>query len=228
MIRLIEEKTDIPRYRIGSLNPLEINNELLDILEHSQKFCPHFHLSLQSACDKTLKSMNRFYTVEKYMEQIDDINRRFNNPFIGCDIITGFVGESEQDFEITVKNLKESGLSKIHTFPYSVRKGTFAEKMSGHLSDKVKQERAPAIATTPPKLPVQKFEEFARKNIGTVQEVLIEKRPDKRTGMLKGVSGNYLNVRFDSENSESGMKFNTLVKAEILRFDGSYFYGRKI
>ena len=217
LIREMEEKTDI-RYRLGSLNPLEISKELLDILQDSEKFCPHFHLSLQSACNKTLKSMNRFYTVEQYLEQIDDINHRFKNPFLGSDIIAGFVGESEEDFNITIENLKKSGLSKIHTFPYSIRKGTQAETMSGHLPDKIKQERADIIK----KISKNKFEEFMKKNINTVQTVLIEKRPDKHTGFLKGVTPNYINVLIDNKSKEY---YNSLHSVKLLNFENDKFYG---
>ena len=156
LLEEIECKTNIHRYRLGSLNPHEITPELLQILSSSEKFCPHFHLSLQSACDETLKRMNRFYTTEFYLEQIEDIISRFQNPFLGSDIIAGFVGETEKEFETTVENLKKSRLSKIHTFPYSIRKGTAAESMPGHLPDSVKEERAEIIK----KISKEKFNEF--------------------------------------------------------------------
>lgn len=200
LLKRIEKETTIPRYRLGSLNPHEITPELLNFLQTSEKFCPHFHLSLQSACNSTLKRMNRHYTVEYYLDQIEDIVSRFNNPFLGSDIIAGFAGETEDDFETTVENLLKSKLSKIHVFPYSVRKGTTAERMSGHLPDSVKEERADIIK----KISADKFNQFVKQNIGTTQEVLIEKRPDKHTGKFKGVTRNYLNVLL-----ESG-EFNTI------------------
>lgn len=208
LLKEIENKTNLHRYRLGSLNPLEITNELLSFLQNSEKFCPHFHLSLQSACDNTLKRMNRHYTTEYYLEQIEDIVSRFNNPFIGSDIIAGFVGETEKDFQTTIENLEKSKLSKIHTFPYSIRKGTAAEKMDGHLPEKVKEERAEIIK----KISAKKFEEFINNNIGTEQEVLIEKRPDKKTGLYKGVTRNYLNIILKEG------EFNTLRKV-ILNYD---------
>ena len=221
LIRDVENKTNIPRYRLGSLNPLEITPELLDILQNSEKFCPHFHLSLQSACNKTLKTMNRFYTVEYYLDQIEDINSRFKTPFLGSDIIAGFVGETEEDFNTTVENLKKSGLSKIHTFPYSIRKGTQAEAMDGHLPDNVKQARADIIK----QVSSEKFRLFADKNIGTTCEVLVEKRPDKHTGKLKGVTRNYLNVLIDSDNTNC---FNTLKKVRLSGYKNEKFFGEFI
>jgi len=201
----IEEKTNITRYRLGSLNPLEITKELLEFLTGSKKFCPHFHLSLQSACNNTLKRMNRHYSVEYYLDQIEDINTRFKLPFLGSDIIAGFVGESEDDFNTTVENLKKAKLSQIHVFPYSIRKGTQAELLDGHLPEKVKEERADIIK----KISQDKFQAFIKANIGTTQEVLIEKRPDKKTGKIKGVTRNYINVLLD--NGE----FNTLQKVTL-------------
>ncbi len=211
LLKEVEEKTSIPRYRLGSLNPLEITSEMLDFLQDSEKFCPHFHLSLQSACNSTLKRMNRHYTVEYYLDQIEDIVSRFDKPFLGSDIIAGFVGETEEDFETTVENLKKSKLSQIHTFPYSIRKGTIAEKLQGHLPDNIKEERANIIK----QISAEKFEEFLQSNIGSTQEVLIEKRLDKRTGLYKGVTRNYINVLL-KEGEFNSLKNVTLTKENIV------------
>lgn len=188
LLKEIEEKTQIPRYRLGSLNPHEITPQLLNFLQNSEKFCPHFHLSLQSACNKTLKRMNRHYSVEFYLDQIEDIVSRFERPFLGSDIIAGFVGESEEDFEETVKNLKKSKLSQIHTFPYSIRKGTIAEKLEGHLDDRIKTQRVDIIK----RISSEKYSKFLKSNIGFEAEVLIEKHLDKKTGLYKGVTRNYV------------------------------------
>lgn len=214
----IENKTKIQRYRLGSLNPHEITSELLNFLQQSEKFCPHFHLSLQSACNATLKRMNRHYTVEYYLEQIEDIVSRFNKPFLGSDIIAGFVGETEDEFSTTVENLKKSKLSQIHTFPYSIRKGTIAEKLSGHLDEKIKEERAAVIK----QISAEKFIAFQKSNIGDVAEVLIEKHPDKKTGLFKGVTANYLNVIMP--NAE----FNTLKKVKLIGLDGNRLIGEVV
>ena len=120
LLKFLEENSPIERIRMGSLNPLEITEDVLEFLSTSKKFCPHFHLSLQSANNDTLRRMNRFYTVEKYLEQIENINAKFNLPFLGSDIIAGFVGETDEEFSNTVENLKKSGLTQIHTFPYSI------------------------------------------------------------------------------------------------------------
>ncbi len=213
LLQKIEKETKIPRYRLGSLNPHEITPELLDFLQTSEKFCPHFHLSLQSACNATLKRMNRHYTVEYYLDQIEDIVSRFDKPFLGSDIIAGFVGETEDEFQATVENLKKSKLSQIHTFPYSIRKGTIAEKMEGHLPDKVKEERAEIIK----KISAEKHKIFLKSNVNTEQEVLIEKHKDRQTGLYKGLTRNYINVLL-----EAG-EHNTLQVVKLVKLENDKF-----
>lgn len=216
LLKEVEAKTNI-RYRLGSLYPNEITYELLDFLSKSKQFCPHFHLSLQSACNRTLERMNRRYKVEDYLEQIEKINKLFELPFLGSDVIAGFVGETQEDFETTLKNLEKSGLTAIHTFPYSIRKGTQAEKMEGHLPDKVKEERATAIK----KISAQKTKEFLEKNVGTVHNVLVEKHLDKHLNVLKGMSENYITVLL---NSDDRNLINTIQKVKITEIkDGKAF-----
>lgn len=217
LLRNIEEHTNIERFRLGSLNPLEISDEMLDFLKKSEKFCPHFHLSIQSMCDKTLKAMNRHYSVQQTLELIQKIEEKFSDiypPFLGSDIIAGFVGESEENFNITVENLKKSKLTQIHTFPYSVRKGTQAEHFSGHLDSKIKEERAAIIKD----ISAQKYVEFLQKNLNSIHEVLIEKNLDKKTGMLKGVSRNYINVLIEPQDDFSKFR-NTLQKVKIQKIN---------
>lgn len=216
LLKEVEANTNV-RYRLGSLYPNEITDELLDFLSKSKQFCPHFHLSLQSACNRTLERMNRRYKVEDYLEQIEKINKLFELPFLGSDVIAGFVGETQEDFETTLKNLEKSGLTAIHTFPYSIRKGTQAEKMQGHLPDKVKEERASAIK----KISSQKTKEFLEKNVGTVHNVLVEKHLDKHLNVLKGMSENYITVLL---NSDDRNLINTIQKVKITEIkDGKAF-----
>lgn len=221
LLKEIETKTTIERYRLGSLNPLEIDEELLEFLSKSKKFCPHFHLSLQSACDKTLKSMNRFYKTEDYLEQINEINEKFNLPFIGSDIIAGFAGESEEDFKTTCQNLEKSGLTQIHTFPYSQREGTVGATLENQVDEKTKEKRAEIIKAISKK----KLDEFIKKNIGTTREVLIEKHPDKKTGYLKGITRNYLTVLLNSKDENL---LNTLTLAKITEYKDGKVYGKLV
>lgn len=220
LLKEVEARTTIKRYRLGSLNPLEITDDLLEFLQKSEKFCPHFHLSLQSGCNKTLESMNRFYKVEDYLNQIDKINSMFDLPFLGSDIITGFAGETDEDFEITRQNLEKSGLSQIHTFPYSKRSGTVGAAAKNQVDDKVKEKRADIVK----EISQHKLEEFINKNIGTEREILIEKRPDK-SGFLKGVTRNYLTVITDSKDLNLT---NTLQYVKITKSENGKIFGEII
>lgn len=221
LLKEIEKRTTIERYRLGSLNPTEITDELLDFLSKSDKFCPHFHLSLQSANDKTLRSMNRFYKTEDYLAQIDKINDIFELPFLGSDIIAGFAGETDEDFEISREHLSKSGLTQIHTFPYSIRKGTIGASMPNQNSDEVKNRRATIIK----EISKQKFKEFVNKNLGRVCEVLIEKHPDKHSGNLKGMTRNYLTVQIVSKRNDL---FNTLQQVRLTEYKDGIIFGELI
>lgn len=222
LLMFLEENSPIERIRMGSLNPLEITEDVLEFLSTSKKFCPHFHLSLQSANNNTLRRMNRFYTVEKYLEQIENINAKFNLPFLGSDIIAGFVGETDEEFSNTVENLKKSGLTQIHTFPYSIRKGTIAEKLEGHLPDNIKEYRASVIK----QISNIKFKEFMKKNIGTTHQILVEKHLDKHTGFLKGVSENYLKVIVKDNFDETLL--NSLQNVKILEVKDNILLGELV
>lgn len=221
LLKEIEEKTTIERYRLGSLNPPEITDEMLEFLKTSKKFCPHFHLSLQSANDKTLRSMNRFYKTEDYLKLIEKINETFENPFLGSDVIAGFAGETEEDFEITRKDLLSSGLTQIHTFPYSKRKGTIGAEMENQVPDDVKNSRATIIK----EISKEKLNNFIEKNIGKTLEVLIEKHPDKHSQNLKGMTRNYLTVQIPSDRTDL---FNTLQMVKIVKFENGKIYGELV
>lgn len=221
LLKEIEEKTTIERYRLGSLNPPEITDEMLEFLKTSKKFCPHFHLSLQSANDKTLRSMNRFYKTEDYLKLIEKINETFENPFLGSDVIAGFAGETEEDFEITRKNLLSSGLTQIHTFPYSKRKGTIGAEMENQVPDDIKNSRATIIK----EISKEKLNKFIEKNLGKTLEVLIEKHPDKHSQNLKGMTRNYLTVQIPSDRTDL---FNTLQMVKLVKFENGKIYGELV
>ena len=191
------EKTNINRYRLGSLNPLELTPDFIDFLAESEKFCPHFHLSLQSVCDKTLKNMNRHYGAKQILDLVSYINSKFKNAFIGSDIIVGFPDETEEDFNITYQNLKKTGLTKIHVFPFSARKGTIAYSMQNQVSDEDKKKRVKLVQ----QVSDEKLTAFFEKNISTENEVIIEKNRDKKSGLLKGITKNYINVLVNGDDS---------------------------
>lgn len=200
------EDTEILRYRLGSLYVTEIDENMIDFLKKSEKFCPHFHLSLQSLCDKTLKAMNRFYNAKYAKNVIYELNKNFNLPFLGCDIITGFPGENEEDFEITYEALENSGLSFIHSFPYSKREGTPACNMPNQVYEHIKKERTKRLI----KLSENLHRTFLEKNQNTTQEVLFQKK-SKRNGKYLGITRNYIKIyKESSENLQNTVEIVSL------------------
>lgn len=174
------------RFRISSIECLVLDDEMLDILKNCKNFCPHFHLSLQSACNETLKRMNRHYTIEQFKEIVKKIRARFKNPCISTDIIVGFKGETDEEFKNTLKNLKEIKFSFMHIFPYSERSGTIASKLDGAVDKKVVSAREKELECLNKKFKHEFFEE----NIGSTHSVLIEKTFDN--GKSCGYTDNYI------------------------------------
>ena len=207
------EKTDILRYRLGSLYVNEIDDNLLDFLSNSKKFCPHFHLSLQSLTDKTLKNMNRSYTKKEALEKIEKIQKSFNLPFIGCDIITGFPDETKKDFIITKEALIESKVSYIHSFPYSIRKNTPAAVMENQILEHVKKERTKELIEVSNKL----HKNFLDLNKNTTRTIIYEKKSEKMNA-YKGVTENYIKVY-----KKSGVNLqNNVETVNLSRFEELY------
>ncbi len=192
LLKLID-KTDAKTVRIGSLDPNELTDELIDFLSSSEKFCPHFHLSLQSLCDKTLKNMNRHYGYEKIKNVVMKLNEKFERVFLGCDIIVGFPQETLEDFDLTLERLKKLPLSQIHVFPYSIRPKTVAATMPCQVEQSEKHRRMQLVKD----LSEKKHVEFLRKNIGAEYFVTVEKNPDRKTGLYKAVTPNYIKVLFE-------------------------------
>lgn len=136
----------IERIRLGSLEPRIIGTDFIKGLSSMPKICPHFHLSLQSGSDTVLKRMNRHYTAGEYLDGLGITRKYFDNPAITTDIITGFPGETEEEFEETMDFARKAGFAKIHVFKYSRRYGTIADKMDGQVSEKIKSERSTRLS----------------------------------------------------------------------------------
>lgn len=183
------EKTDIPRYRLGSLYIDEIDDDLIEFLKNSKKFCPHFHLSLQSLSSSVLKRMNRRYSADEAMILIEKLHKNFNLPYLGCDIIVGFPDESDEEFRQTYDNLKKAKLSSIHCFPYSKRENTPAYYMKNQIQNSIKTKRVKLISELSEKL----HQEFLDKNKNNKAEVLIERKSPK-TGLYSAVTRNYIKI----------------------------------
>lgn len=142
VIKMIQEINGILRIRLGSLEPRIITEEFVAELKKCSKVCPHFHLSLQSACNATLKRMNRKYTIEEYMESCRLLRDAYDRPALTTDVIVGFPGETEEEFNTTCRNLEALGLYEIHVFKFSKRRGTLAETMPDQVPESEKTRRS--------------------------------------------------------------------------------------
>jgi threonylcarbamoyladenosine tRNA methylthiotransferase MtaB len=162
----------LKRIRLGSLEPRIITEEFAKTLAGLDKFCPHFHLSLQSGCDETLKRMNRHYTTEEYAAGCEILRKHFHNPAITTDVIVGFAGETEEEFAQTEAFLEQIHFYEMHVFKYSRRAGTRADRMPNQIPEPVKTERSDVLL----KLEQKMSEEYRRSFLNQNLEVLLEEK----------------------------------------------------
>lgn len=181
------------RFRISSLECNVLDDKMIYLLSRSKNFCPHFHISLQSACNATLKRMNRRYTIEEYIDIVNKIRKKFPLASISTDIIVGFKGETEEEFNTTVENLKKINFSFIHIFPYSERKGTVATRLQGTV-DKCEQKKREHILQ---QINLDCKEKFYNQNKNTIHKVLIEEVVDEKFSL--GYTGNYIYTYIDAK-----------------------------
>ena len=220
MIDLLEEinKIDgIQRIRLGSIEPLLITNEFIQRLSKLEKICEHFHLSLQSGCDETLKRMNRRYTTTQFKEIVGIIRKAYKNANLTTDIIVGFPQETEEEFKKTYEFLKEIKFYKMHIFKYSPRKGTLAEKMQGQILPQIKEERSRKLI----ELSDKNEEEYNKEYIGNEVEVLWE---EEKQGIYKGHTKNYILVEQQKESAKQ--KENTIENVEIVEARDHYIIAK--
>lgn len=145
LVEMINDIKGVERIRLGSLEPRIITEDFVTGLRQAGKVCPHFHLSLQSGCDTTLKRMNRFYSVSEYYDKCCLLRKNYDNPSITTDVIVGFPGETEEEFEETYEFLKKAGFASMHVFKYSARKGTKAAEFENQVGDSVKAVRSDTL-----------------------------------------------------------------------------------
>ncbi len=174
LVQAIDRIPEVRRIRLGSLEPRIITEEFLHKIKDSEKLCPHFHLSLQSACNATLKRMNRRYTIEEYMDKCRLLRECFDRPAITTDVIVGFPGETEEEFDETFANLKRLGLYEIHVFKYSLRSKTAAEKLPDHVPEEIKNIRSNLLL----ELTEKQKADFEGQLSGMMEEVLVEEPLD--------------------------------------------------
>ena len=187
----------IERVRLGSFEPEMMYDSLIKRFSKQSKFCPQFHLSLQSGCDETLKRMRRQYDTAEYMKIVEDLRNNFDNAAITTDVMVGFAGESDEEFAQSLAFVEKVGFSKVHVFPYSRRAGTLADKLENHLSPQVKDERAKAMGEMCEEL----RKAFLQSQVGRVEPVLVERM---RGACLEGYTMNYTPVHIISDKNISG------------------------
>ena len=204
----------IKRVRLGSLEPDHISDEMLKRFKMQDKFCPQFHLSLQSGCDRTLKRMNRHYDTAFYTDLVDRIRKMFPDSAITTDIMVGFAGETEEEFKESLEYLKKIGFAKSHVFAYSRRKGTVAYGLLNQVTKAQKAKRSKQMIAA-----AQECEEkFLKNQIGKIHSVLFE---TSEYGYSKGFTPNYTPVHIWGENIESG----TILNVKIVKAEADYCIG---
>ena len=218
LVDAVQLACDIPgieRVRLGSLEPLMLTDRNLSILAALPKFCPQFHLSLQSGCDATLKRMNRHYDTAFYRELVARIRRQFDNPSITTDIMVGFPGETEEEFEQSLAFAREIGFAKVHVFAYSVRPGTRAARMPDQLTRQQKEQRSRRMAA----VTEQSRRQFLQGQVGLEEEVLIE--TETLNGMQHGYTKNYTPVCVRAQEDLSGR----ICRVKVVEAEGDYCIG---
>jgi threonylcarbamoyladenosine tRNA methylthiotransferase MtaB len=175
------------RVRLGSLEPRTITEEFCRRAAALPNLCPHFHLSLQSGCDATLKRMNRKYDTARYLESVELLRRSYDRPAITTDLITGFPGETEEEFSATLDFIQQCGFSSMHIFPYSRREGTPADQMPDQVPKSVKEERAHRAA----EIAGQMEANYLNAWVGQTLPVLFE---EEKNGLWRGHAPNYVEV----------------------------------
>lgn len=207
LIEAIHPIDGISRIRLGSLEPRIITEEFVGRLKKLHKVCPHFHLSLQSGCEETLKRMNRHYTPEEYYEKCKLLRAAFENPAITTDVIVGFPGETDEEFDKTRQFLEKMHFYEMHIFRYSRRKGTRADKMENQIPEETKAQRSSILSS----LESQMTKEFRTKWTGACVKVLLEERQEiNGVSYMVGHTPEYIKCAVETDAPD-----NTIIDAII-------------
>ncbi len=205
LIKQIHEITGLKRIRIGSLEPRIITEKFAKELSTLDKVCPHFHLSLQSGCDETLKRMNRHYTTDEYYEKVLILRKYFHNPAITTDVITGFPGETEEEFHKTISFLEKINFYEMHIFKYSKRKGTVAASMIDQVEENIKVQRSDVLL----KMAKKQAENFVVGLIGSQIDVLMEEE--------KKINGEYYWVGHTMDYVQAATRTNENLTNKLIK-----------
>lgn len=211
LVEQLHQIKGIERIRLGSLEPRIVTEQFANTLAGLSKICPHFHLSLQSGCDETLKRMNRRYSTDEYRQSVQKLRRAFENPAITTDIIVGFPGETEEEFLMTQKFLEEIQFFEMHIFKYSKRQGTKAADMKNQISEQVKTQRS-HILLQMEQLQSKKFREsyFSKK----VEVLFEEEKVIEGKSHQVGHTKEYVKTAIETDE----ILLNQIVKGKLVRF----------
>lgn len=213
LLEAIQKIDGIERIRLGSLEPNIITEEFVNRLKKVTKMCDHFHLSLQSGCNETLKRMNRKYTAETFEKEVNLLRKTFPDVALTTDVIVGFPGETEEEFNETYKYLSKIRFTKLHVFKYSPRKGTVAAKMKNQIDSTVKEKRSHKLIELSNECEI----EFLDRYVGKELKVLFEKQDGE---YIKGHTTNYLVVKAKETELENQIKDVKIVSRDNLELIG--------
>lgn len=198
---------DLYRLRISSIEESEIDSHLIDLINNKDNLANHFHIPLQAGSDTVLKRMNRKYNKEQFLSKIKLIQKACPNVALTTDVIVGFPGETDEEFNETYEFIKECGFNMLHVFPFSSREGTVASKMKDQIDPRIKKERTLKLIELSNSL----WEEYTNKFVGKEVEVLIEQFDDKN-GLNIGHTSNYLEVKIPGNENLVGKIVKTIYK----------------
>ena len=215
VIKEVDKIEGIKRIRLSSVEPILFTDEFVSEVSKMDKVCPHYHLSLQSGCDETLKRMNRRYTTAEYKEIVDRLRENIPNVAITTDVIVGFPGETNDEFNKTYEFLRDIELSQMHVFKYSPRKGTPAATMENQVDPQMKQFRSDKLLN----LSKENFNKFASRFIGEELEVLFE--TNIVDNKYEGLTPNYIRVVVESDKDIEGQ----ILKVKITDVKNEYVEG---
>lgn len=209
LIRAVHEIEGIKRIRLGSLEPRIITEEFVQAIAALPKMCPHFHLSLQSGCNETLKRMNRRYTSEEFYEKCEILRKYFEKPALTTDVIVGFPQETEGEFETTYEFLKKICFYETHIFKYSKREGTKAAVMQGQIPEQIKAKRSARLI----ELGEKNRRAYEESFLGKTVEVLVEEKSDVNgKEMWTGHTKEYMKIALESEKNLQNCILNVQIK----------------
>ncbi len=214
-VRVAENTKGIERIRLGSLEPDHITDDIIEVLSKCDKFCPQFHISLQSGSNSVLKRMNRHYTREEYYSLKQKIRKIFPDAGITTDIITGFPRETEDEFNETIEFVKKIRFEKVHVFPFSVRPGTKAATMENQISNETKSARAAQLANLCNEIRNEIFKSMKGKEVSVLFEA-------PKNGYQCGYTKNYTPVRVENSTNLTG----TIKDVEITECMDEYCVGK--